>query len=89
MGKAEGEQSVERKAEKFLKIIKYKRFFSFLSGFLSGFLLGIAVMFLIIVINLNQPYFPPTILVLIMATAVFSIFILIWEINSLVKSNNV
>ena len=88
MEKSDEEQSVKRKAEKFLKIIKYKRFFSFLSGFLSGFLMGIAVMFLIIVINLNQP-FPPTILVLIMATAILSIFILTWEINSLTKSNNI
>ena len=36
MEKSDEEQSVKRKAEKFLKIIKYKRFFSFLSGFLSG-----------------------------------------------------
>jgi len=89
MTESERRKSVEEKAEAFLKVMRYRRLFSLLSGFLSGFFLGMVVMLVIIGVNLSPPYFPPPVVVFMMVAAVFSIGLLVWEVNSTFKSDHV
>lgn len=89
MVESERKKSVEEKAEAFLKVVRYKRLFSMLSGFLSGFFLGMVVILIIIGITLSSPYFPLPVVIFIMVATVFSAGLLIWEINSIFKSDQV
>lgn len=89
MTELERRKSVEEKAEAFLKVMRYRRLFSLLSGVLSGFFLGMVVMLVIIGVNLSPPYFPLHVVIFMMVAAVFSIGLLVWEINSAFKSDHV